>query len=107
MDQKNRLVRDYTPMRLEDSGKTIRTRQLEGQEYKETLTKKLLEVVDGYSSTKENRESLTRLADMMEVIHELTYTHGATIEEIEHIRQHRRKERGGFKNRTLLIEVEE
>ncbi|WP_281659359.1 nucleoside triphosphate pyrophosphohydrolase [Halobacillus sp. Cin3] len=107
MEKKNRLVRDHTPEKLKDSGKTIRTRQLAGQEYNETLKKKLLEVVDDYAHAKENRKSLTKLADMMEVIHELTYSHGATIEEVEHIRQHRRRERGGFKNRTLLIDVDE
>lgn len=107
MEKKNRLVRDHTPQELKGSGKTIRTRQLADQEYKETLKKKLLEVVDDYAHAKENRKSLTKLADMMEVIHELTYSHGATIEEIEHIRQHRRTEKGGFKNRTLLIDVDE
>ncbi|MBN9653948.1 hypothetical protein J0K78_06705 [Halobacillus sp. GSS1] len=71
------------------------------------MKNKLKDEVEEYFHTVENKESLTKLADLLEVIHALSYSHGATIEELEHIRQHRRKERGAFHNRTMLLDIED
>ncbi|WLR47496.1 nucleoside triphosphate pyrophosphohydrolase [Halobacillus litoralis] len=107
MTKHNKLVRDHIPNLLRDSGKNIRTRTLNKKEYDDSLKHKLKDEVEEYFNTDENKDSLTKLADLLEVIHALSYTHGATIEELEHIRQHRRKERGAFFNRTMLLDIED
>ncbi|MYL50094.1 phosphoribosyl-ATP pyrophosphohydrolase [Halobacillus litoralis] len=107
MTEHNKLVRDHIPNLLRDSGKNIRTRTLDKKEYDESLKNKLKDEVQEYFKTDENEDSLKKLADLLEVIHALSYTHGSTIEELEHIRQHRRKEHGAFHNRTMLLDIED
>ncbi|SDP42452.1 hypothetical protein ACJA3J_06945 [Halobacillus sp. SY10] len=53
MTEHNKLVRNQIPNLLRDSGKNIRTR---------------------YFNIDENKDSLTKLADPLEVIHALSYT---------------------------------
>ncbi|ELK46527.1 nucleoside triphosphate pyrophosphohydrolase [Halobacillus sp. BAB-2008] len=107
MVKHQRLVRYYVPNQLESEGKSFRTRTLETEEYEHLLRNRLKEEVDAYHQTEENRHALTALADILEVVHALSYTHGASIEELEHIRQHRRKVMGGFLTKTLLIDAGE
>ncbi|WP_226577095.1 nucleoside triphosphate pyrophosphohydrolase [Halobacillus litoralis] len=102
-----KLVRDNIPQMLETSGRAFRTRTLGPAEYNQYLKNKLKEEMQDYLHPKDSRNALTKLADLLEVIHALSYAHGASIEELEHIRQHRRKEHGGFMNRTLLYEIDE
>ncbi|MFD1017581.1 pyrophosphohydrolase domain-containing protein [Thalassobacillus hwangdonensis] len=107
MSKQHRLVRDNVPNILKGLGKTIKTRELNGIEYRASLKKKLEEEVEEYLNASDNRQALTELADMLEVIYALSYSHGASIEELYHTREHRRKEKGGFKKRTLLIDIKD
>ena len=47
------------------------------------------------------------LADILEVIHALANHHNLTPQQLEHIRQQKAQERGGFSKRLILLEVTE
>lgn len=103
----NKLVRDLIPQVIEKSGKQFTTRILEDEEYIMELRKKLQEEVQEYLEADNDKDSLEELADLMELIHTLTKTHQATVDELEEIRQHKAKERGGFNDKIFLIEVDD
>ncbi|WP_343063240.1 nucleoside triphosphate pyrophosphohydrolase [Halobacillus locisalis] len=101
------MVRDKIPDIMGALGKNFNTRTLDEPEYAESLRKKLQEESEEYLNADNNQDALKELADVLEVMHALVQTHGATFEELEHIRQHKRKERGAFKDRVYLMDVEE
>lgn len=107
MTDYNKLVRDRIPEIMNGLGRKFQTRRLEDGEYVTLLQSKLTEETKEYLETTDHEQALIELADILEVIHALAHTHRATYEELEHIRQHKRKERGGFYTRTLLVEVED
>ncbi|TGB02897.1 nucleoside triphosphate pyrophosphohydrolase [Halobacillus salinus] len=107
MKKYNKLVRDKIPDIMGALGKTFNTRTLGDREYVESLRQKLQEESAEYLKTDNDQDALMELADMLEVIHALAYTHHATFEELEHIRQHKKRERGAFLNRTYLMDVED
>ncbi|RWZ58696.1 phosphoribosyl-ATP pyrophosphohydrolase [Halobacillus fulvus] len=107
MPKYNKLVRDRIPEIIEANGKSFQSRTLEEQEYIHSLRAKLQEEMTEYLATENNHESLTELADLLEVVHALAHTHNGTMEELELIRQHKKKERGAFQNRVFLMDVDE
>ena len=99
----NKLVRDKIPEIIEGKNKVPVTKILNLKEYKEALNKKLQEEVDEFLESGEIEE----LADIIEVIYAITGTKESTIEEVEKVRQQKKKERGGFDQKILLIETKE
>lgn len=99
----NKLVRDKIPEIIEKSGKTAVTRELNDDEYKIYLEKKLDEEVAEFHESK----SIEELADIMQVIYTLCRAHGYSPADLHYTRIEKASERGGFDKRILLQEVRE
>jgi len=98
-----KLVRDKIPEIIESKNKVPLTKILNQEEYKEALNEKLQEEVDEFLESGDIEE----LADIMEVINAIISIKGSSIEEIEKIRQQKKKERGGFDQKIFLIETKD
>lgn len=102
----NKLVRDRIPEIIENSGKKFTTKILDDDQYELELKKKLLEEMEEYQNASNDNEALEELADLLELMHALAKVHGASMEEVEKIRQDKASKRGGFEEKIFLIEVE-
>lgn len=103
----NKLVRDLIPNIIEKTGKKFSTRILDEEEYVKELKIKSKEELTEYFEAKTDEEAVEELADLLEIIHALTYCHGSTPEKLEQVRQEKAAKRGGFKEKIYLIEVED
>lgn len=103
----NKLVRDKIPEIIEKTGKSSKTSTLTNDEYIKKLQEKGFEELQEYVDAKDRSSSLEELADLLEIIHALAEFHGSTIEEVEQIRAKKADERGRFKEKIFLIEVED
>lgn len=95
------------PEIIERSGKKYTTRVLDQTEYIKELKKKSFEELEEYTNAENDEEALGELADLLEIIYALAETHGASIDKVEELRKQKAEERGGFKGKILLIEVED
>ena len=102
----NKLVRDRIPEIIAETGKNYSTRILDQEEFIQELKKKSIEELDEYLNTNNNDEGLEELADLLELVHALAETHGVSIEKVEDLRREKAEQRGGFKEKVFLIEVE-
>ena len=103
----NKLVRDRIPEIIENSGKKFTTKILDDDQYELELKKKLKEEMEEYQNASNDNEALEELADLLELMHALAKVHGASMEEVEKIRQDKASKRGGFEEKIFLIEVED
>ncbi len=103
----NKLVRDRIPEIIEMSGKVFTTRILEEDDYLIEINKKMHEELAEYEEATSNEDSVEELADLLELIYAAANTYGTTIEELEKIRIHKAKIRGGFEERIFLVDVED
>lgn len=94
----NKVVRDGLPAIYKQLDEKIVFQKLGGQKLRMALASKLPEETAEYMATKTKQGRLKELADAMQVIHNLAELDGHTIEGVEHIRQLRERERGGFKD---------
>ena len=98
----DKLVRDKIPEIIGRTGKKATFRTLDEAEYKEYLEKKLDEEVAEFHESK----SIEELADIYEVMDALCAVHSSyTRVRVEQMNKY--VERGSFKKRICLIEVEE
>lgn len=104
--QANKLVRDKTEERLRKKNITIGTRTLETEEYILELKKKLIEEAHEVSSTTNQEELLSELADVLEVIHALGTATGLSFQKLEQKRMEKWNARGGFDSRTYCTSIE-
>lgn len=102
MKQYNKLVRDKIPEIIQKSGKCSEYKVLSDDEYRIELDKKLDEEVSEYREARNMEE----LADIMEVLYALCESSGSSIEELERIRKRKAEERGAFKDKIYLKNVE-
>jgi len=93
-----KLVRDKIPEIIVESGIEPSTRILGDEEYLLELDKKLQEEVAEYLE----QHDLAELGDVLEVIHAIADVRGQGIEAIEHIREQKFQERGGFAKKIFL-----
>ncbi|WP_121661851.1 nucleoside triphosphate pyrophosphohydrolase [Metabacillus litoralis] len=103
----NKLVRDKIPQMIQASGKECRTKLLSDTDYINELKIKLTEEIAEYQEALTDGQAIEELADVLEVIRSLAQVHGAVFEEVEAIRQQKADERGGFKGRIFLLDVDE
>ncbi|MBU8919124.1 nucleoside triphosphate pyrophosphohydrolase [Bacillus sp. FJAT-29953] len=103
----NKLVRDKIPEVIKSTGKKCSFKVLNEDEYIKALQKKSYEELDEYVSSETNIEIMEELADLLEIFHSLADYHGISIEQIEEIRKRKLEQRGGFKDRIFLIDVED
>jgi predicted house-cleaning noncanonical NTP pyrophosphatase (MazG superfamily) len=103
----NKLVRDFIPKVIENTGKKYTSRVLNDSEYITELKNKAFEELKEYINTKNKNDGVEELADLLEIIHALAEYHGSSIEEVEKIRKRKVMNRGRFKEKIFLIEVED
>ncbi|GAA0447404.1 nucleoside triphosphate pyrophosphohydrolase [Lentibacillus halophilus] len=103
----NKLVRDRIPEIIKRDGKQATTDILDSNHYIAELKSKLHEEVAEYQDASTDADSLEELADILEIMHALSKTHGASIENVEAIRQEKARKRGGFDDKIYLIEVDD
>jgi len=103
MKEYNKLVRDNIPAIINKKGQKAVTKRLDDAEYRFQLERKLQEEVDEYLADKNGDE----LADILEVVYALGEALQLTPEMLEMLRRKKAEERGVFKDRVLLVGVEE
>ena len=79
---------------------------LEVEVFCRRIDKKMHEELAEYEEATSNEDSIEELADLLELIYAAN-TYGTTIEELEKIRIHKAKKRGGFDERIFLVDVED
>ncbi len=99
----NKLVRDKIPGFIEASGKKAVTRIADDAEHRALLRQKLLEEVNEFLDSGSPEE----LADIIEVVRALGHTYEMPLAELIEMAQKKRKERGGFDSKVILIAVED
>ncbi|MEI2399519.1 nucleoside triphosphate pyrophosphohydrolase [Paenibacillus phytohabitans] len=103
----NKLVRDKIPEIIRSTGKNANCITLEYESYVSELKKKLREEVEEYNKAAGDAEAVEELADILEVVDALAQIHKILPEDLEKVRAKKAEERGGFTDRTFLIEVME
>lgn len=99
----NKLVRDKIPEIIESAGKTCKVETLSDEEYLKVVDAKLEEELAEYHRD----QNIEELADLMEVIYAAAEARGYSAEELEAVRVSKVENRGAFKKKILLKEVEE
>lgn len=97
----HKLVRDRIPEIIEASGKICKIELLTDAEYLRMLDAKLDEELAEYHKD----QNIEELADLMEVIYAAAVARGYTLEQLEQVRAEKAAKRGGFRHKTLLVEV--
>ena len=97
----NKLVRDRIPEIIEANGQTCVTKVLGQEEYLKMVDAKLTEELSEYYKD----QNVEELADLLEVIYAAAEARGCSKEELENIRQQKARQRGGVRDRILLVEV--
>lgn len=98
----NKLVRDKIPQIIETQGNHCRTRILEPEEYLPRVDAKLDEELAEYHAG----PCLEELADLLEVIYAAAEARGYSRQALEQARAEKEEKRGAFRDRILLLEVE-
>ncbi|WP_097075020.1 nucleoside triphosphate pyrophosphohydrolase [Ureibacillus xyleni] len=107
MPKYEKLVRDEIINIIEENGKRCNFRILEENEYLHEIKQKLHEEVAEYEQTSNTTDALEELADILELIHAALTVHNKTFDELETVRSTKAEQRGGFKKRLFLIDVED
>ena len=102
MSTYNKLVRDKIPEIISEKGDKANFRILDEDEYILALNAKLSEECAEY----QKGNNVEELADILEVIYAIVKAKGWSAPELEEIRAHKAKERGGFVDRNFLIDAE-
>lgn len=102
----NKLIRDKIPQIISMTGKSYKTRTLNDDQYMKELQKKTQEELQEYLEATNDQDAKEELADLLELIYSLAEVHHSSIEEIETIREKKAEQRGGFKEKIFLIDVE-
>ena len=80
---------------------------MDEEEYLKELNIKSKEELNEYFEAENDEDAVEELADLLEIIHTLTYCHGSTPEKLEQVRKEKAAKRGGFQEKIYLIEVED
>ncbi len=99
----NKLVRDKIPEIIRQEGKDVKFRVLDNDEYLDELLKKLGEEHEELKIARNAEE----LADISEVLLALADALGINQVELDKIRTHKVAKRGAFKQKILLVSVDE
>lgn len=98
----NKLVRDRIPEIIKEAGENAAIRIADEAEYKHLLRQKLLEEVNEFLESGSSEE----LADILEVVAALGVTCGLSFSDLVEMAEEKRKVRGGFEERIVLLSVE-
>ena len=103
--QYDKLIRDYIPAIISQSGRRCVTEVLTKPAFRQALRAKLVEEAQEVLVADADELS-TELADVLEVLDALLEAHGLGLDSIRQLQQVRRRERGGFSQRLRLMSVE-
>jgi predicted house-cleaning noncanonical NTP pyrophosphatase (MazG superfamily) len=101
-----KLIRDLIPPIMERAGVRYATRSLAPDAYRLKLAEKLQEEASEVARAATRAERVAELADLHEVLLALQASEGITADEVEAVRIHRLRERGGFEQRLELLWTE-
>ena len=100
----NKLVRDKIPEEVNNmEGRKASYKILNDNEYIQELNKKLFEEAHEFIE----EHSVEELADLMEVIYAIMEIKNISSNEVEIARKQKNKNKGSFKNKVYLINVEQ
>lgn len=99
----NKLVRDNIPQLIKESGRNCTSRILDEKEYYDALLDKIVEEIEEYRISGNEEE----LADVYEVLDCLVQLKEYEPMHLDYLQLIRREKRGSFKDRVLLIDVED
>ena len=99
----NKLVRDKLPQLIKESGRECDSRILNKEEYYHALLDKIVEEVEEYRISGNEEE----LADIYEVLDCLVQLKEYEPMHIDYLQLIRREARGSYKDRILLIDVDD
>jgi len=103
MQEYKKLIRDRIPEIIENNGDKAEVRELNDEEYKKELLKKLVEEAKEVVEAGEDKKELTKeIGDVQEIINYLIQIFDLDKDEIEKVRQERKKSRGGFDKKLFL-----
>ena len=94
-----KLVRDKIPEIIKADGKYPIIEILSNEDYLIGLDKKLNEEVAEYQADK----SIEEMADVLEVLFAICEARGYSIEELMKVREAKRDQRGGFKDKVYWV----
>lgn len=97
-----KLVRDNIPSIILLDGHIPKTRLLDDSEYEEELLVKLREEADELAES----GSIEEIADIIEVLMAYVKAKGKKFSEVEKLRVAKLKDRGGFRKKIYLEEVD-
>ena len=98
----NKLVRDFIPAIITQSGHTAHTRTLDKEDYLRCLENKLQEETGEYLSS----PCMEEIADILEVIEAICAARNYDMQQVLSIKSEKRLKRGGFSDRIYLESVE-
>ena len=98
-----KLVRDRIPEIIRNDGKKPIIEILSNEDYLKELDKKLNEEVAEYQADK----SIEEMADILEVLFAVCEARGHSVEELLQVKESKRENRGGFKDKIYWIGNEE
>ncbi|MFF2886903.1 phosphoribosyl-ATP pyrophosphohydrolase [Paenibacillus sp. NPDC057967] len=75
-------------------------------EYVKMLNVKIHEELDEYFNANEN-DQIEELADLIEVVYAIIESKGVSIVDFEKVRMAKKEDKGGFKEKLLLVSVKE
>lgn len=97
----NKLIRDKIPEIIKSKGKTSTTHIASDEEYWKSLKEKLKEEVIEFDKDSNEEE----FADVLEVLEAIKEFKNFNQDNIEHIKEKKAKEKGKFKEKIILDEV--
>ena len=98
----NKLIRDNIPDIIRQHQVNFETKILSEEQYRQALRQKLLEEA-AEAATANDENLVMELADLYEVIDALMAVYGISLETVQETQNQRRRERGGFTQRLMLL----
>ncbi len=99
----NKLVRDKIPELIEESGRIYHAKVLSDNEYFEALLDKIVEEIEEFRVSTNEEE----LADVFEALDCLVQFKDYEPLHIDYLKLIRREARGSFREKVLLIDVDD
>lgn len=102
-----KLVRDKIPEIIESSGRKVKTKIMDDEEFKTYLLKKVEEESHELAHIKEKEHLVEEIADLLELIETIIEHNGLNLDIIRKVQKEKAEVRGGFKKKILMLEKAE
>ena len=105
MVQLNKLVRDKVPSLITKNGGSFSFKLLSPLEHQHEITKKFYEEIKEYSEAPTKEAAIEELVDIFELIHAAIKLHDISYDDLELLRQQKRKLKGGFDKGIFINDI--